>query len=86
MESKLLSFALLASLDVYCSVRHFTGAVMGFSPGDFDTLDEGPLHFEQKDRGIVLWNLNESIQLFAVDWGNGPQNDPTLANLPSCRW
>ena len=44
---------------------------MGFSPGDFDTLDEGPLHFERKDGGrIVLWSLAEDRLLFEVDLKN----------------
>ena len=37
---------------------------MGFSPGDFTTLDAKEFHWELKSNNrVVLWNENESIKL-----------------------
>ena len=44
---------------------------MGFSPGDFMTVDGKKLHFERKGYGlIVLWPENEIGAVFEIDLAN----------------
>lgn len=40
---------------------------MGFSPGEFKTIDGRSLHLEGGSRGITLWNAGESEVLMELD-------------------
>ena len=46
---------------------------MGFSPGDFTCSIQGRLHWELKDRGIVLWTDNELKAILDLNFDEARQ-------------